>query len=139
MTNVELLTNAHRLIGVVGESQTLSAEQGATSLTRLNQLMESLAVEEINIGYFAQTSTTDTCPIPAWAERGVTSRMGKDLLSIYPSAQLAPEFLDDATNGWAVIQRICMNQKLNPQSTIYLGLGSGWAPNQTINNILVGP
>lgn len=138
-TNVDLLTAAFRLISVVGESQTLSAEQGATGLTRLNQLMEAVAVEEINLGYFAQTSTTDTCPIPAWAERGVIAKMAKDLLALYPSAQLAGEFLDDSTNGWAVIQRMCMNQKLNPQSTLYLGLGAGWSPSTTVVNILVGP
>lgn len=135
-TNADLLTNAYRLIGVVAESQSMSAEQGATALTRMNQFMESLAVEDINLGYFAQTSTTDTCPIPAWAERGVTSKMAKDLLALYPSAQLSQEFLDDNTNGWDVVQRVCLLQKLNPLDTRFLGYGAGWGPTW---NVISGP
>lgn len=125
-TNVSIIESSLRLIGVVGESQSASAEQGATALLVLNQLMESLVVEDVNLGYFAQTSTTATCPIPAWAERGIISRLAKALLAIYPTAVLSPDLMDDAQNGFAVIQRICFNQKNVALDASHLGLGEGY-------------
>jgi hypothetical protein len=124
-TNVQIIQSAYQVIGVVGESQTVSAEQGQVGLDTLNQLMSSLSTEDIDIGYFKQDSTTDDCPIPEWAERGIISKLAQELLAIYPSAQVIPRINDDNTNGFAVIQRMCLNQKLRPLDTTYLGLGAG--------------
>jgi hypothetical protein len=92
--------------------------------------MASLSTEDIDIGYFTQDSTTDDCPIPEWAERGVISLLAQELLAIYPSAQVIPRVTDDDSNGVNVIRRMCLNQKLTGQDTSYLGLGGGnywWA------------
>lgn len=124
-TNVEIIESAYRTIGVVGESQSVSAEQGASALDTLNQMMNAWAVEDIQLGYFTQTSTTDTCPIPEWSEQGVISALAQQLLTLYPSAQAAPGLMDDATNGIGTLKRICLNQKLNPLDTRYLGVGDG--------------
>jgi hypothetical protein len=129
-TNVSIIQSAYQIIGVVAESQSVSAEQGQIGLDTLNQLMASLSTEDIDIGYFTQDSTTDDCPIPEWAERGIISKLAQELLAIYPSAQVIPRITDDETNGYAVIRRMCMNQKLQGQDTSYLGLGGGnywWA------------
>ena len=124
-TNVSIIQQAYQIIGVVGESQTVSAEQGQTGLDTLNELMASLSTEDIDIGYFKQESTTDDCPIPEWAERGIVSKLAQELLAVYPSAQVIPKIMDDDTNGFAVIRRMCMNRKLVDQDTRYLGLGDG--------------
>jgi len=124
-TNVAIIQQAYQIIGVVGESQTVSAEQGQTGLDTLNELMASLSTEDIDIGYFKQESTTDDCPIPEWAERGIVSKLAQELLAVYPSAQVIPKIMDDDTNGFAVIRRMCMNRKLVDQDTRYLGLGDG--------------
>ena len=124
-TNVAIIQQAYQIIGVVGESQTVSAEQGQTGLDTLNELMASLSTEDIDIGYFKQESTTDDCPIPEWAERGIVSKLAQELLAVYPSAQVIPKIMDDDTNGFAVIRRMCMNRKLVDQDTRYLGLGAG--------------
>lgn len=124
-TNVEIIESAYQTIGVVGESQTVSAEQGAIGLDTLNQMMNALAVSDIVIGYFTQTSTTDNCPIPDWSEQGVISLLAQQLLTIYPSAKAAPGLMDDATNGVGTIKRVCLLQKLNPLDTRYLGVGAG--------------
>lgn len=122
-TNVQLIEGSLRDIGVIAEGQTVSAEQGSVALTRLNQLMESYAAEDLNVGYFAQTSTTDTLPLPAWAERGIRSKLALDLLTIYPSGQSSPMLTDDELNGFGVIRRICMVAKLKPANMTHLGLG----------------
>lgn len=125
-TNVQLIEGSLRDIGVIAEGQTVSAEQGSVALTRLNQLMESYAAEDIVLGYFAQTSTTDTLPLPAWAERGIRSKLALDLLTIYPSGQSSPMLTDDELNGFGVIRRICMVAKLQPADMRHLGRGEGW-------------
>jgi hypothetical protein len=136
-TNVEIIEGAYRTIGVVGESQSVSAEQGAVGLSTLNQLMSAKAVEDwAPLGYFTQTSTTDTCPIPDWAEMGVISALAQQLLTLYPSAQAAPGLSDDSTNGIATINRICLHAKLDSLDTRYLGYGSGGLRRW---NIVLGP
>jgi hypothetical protein len=124
-TNIQILTPALRALGIVGEVQAPSDEQGAAALAHLNRLLESWAAEDMAFGYFAQTDTTAVCPIPAWAERGVISKLAQALLQDYPSAQLAPTLLDDSQNGYAVIQRICLAQKLQPLNMRHLGGGQG--------------
>lgn len=124
-TNVQVIDDALRLIGVIAETQTSSAEQGANALRKLNQLMETWAVDGIEVGYFAQTSTTATCPIPAWAERGVTARLAKALLADYPSAALSPDLLDDEQNGVATIRRAVFYQNREPLDMSDMGLGEG--------------
>lgn len=134
-TNVEIISGAYQVIGVIPESGSVSAEQGQIGLDTLNQLMSSLSAEDLDIGYFKQESTTDDCPIPEWAERGVISMLAQELLAIYPSAQVIPRIMDDESNGVAVIRRMCLNQKLVEQDRSYLGLGAGWYRNRyDINN-----
>ncbi len=138
-TIVDFLTVAHRLIGVVGESQSLSAEQGATSLMRLNQLMESLAVDSIDVGYTPQSKTTDDLPMPLWAERGIGAKLAKDLLSIYPSAQPPSDVMNDDLNGFNALKRLLIVQKLDPVSTLHLGAGAGWGGQWSVTTDLVVP
>jgi hypothetical protein len=139
-TNVDIIESAYKLLGVVGESQSVSAEQGATGLDTLNQLMNAWAVEDIQLGYFTQTSTTDTCPIPDWAEMGVISALAQQLFTVYPSVQINPGLNDDNGNGIGVIKRICLNNKLNGVDMRHLGYGDGHlGPNRfNILNGLVG-
>lgn len=124
-TNVTIISDSLRLIGVIGETQTAEAEQGTNALRKLNQLMETWAAEGVEVGYFAQTATADTCPIPAWAERGVTARLAKALLADYPSAQLSADMLDDEQNGVAVIRRVVHYQNREPLDMSHMGLGEG--------------
>jgi hypothetical protein len=127
VTNAKLIEGALRDISVLGETDTASAEQGAIGLERLNQLMASLAAEDIEIGYFAQTTSalTDACPIPAWAERGIRSRLARELLTAYPGGSLSEAMLDDEQNGFSTIRRICVQQRLRPLDYSALGAGSG--------------
>ena len=134
-TNSQVIEDALRLIGVIAEGQTATAEQGANALRKMNGLMEAWAVEEVEIGYFAQNSTTDTFPCPAWSERGVTARLAHALLADYPSAQLSADMLDDERNGVAVIRRIAHYQTRQPLDMTHLGPGDGMRGFQDITTL----
>src|SRR5690606_18588553 len=67
-TNIQLIGDALRLINVINEVKTPSAEQGATALRVLNQLMEEWEECGIKVQYYEQTSTSVNFPCPAWTE-----------------------------------------------------------------------
>jgi hypothetical protein len=124
-TNVQIIEDSLRMLGVIAETQAASAEQGTNALRKLNGIMEAWAVENIELGYFAQTSTADTCPIPSWAERGVASKLANALLADYPSALIAPDMTDDEKNGIGTIRRIVHYQNREPLDMTHLGCGEG--------------
>lgn len=124
-TNVEIITDALRLLGVVAETQTASAEQGDVGLRRLNQMIEAWTEDGIELGWFAQSSTVDTAPLPSWAEKGVTSKLAQDLQAIYPSTGLAPWVFDDSLNGFGTILRKAMIEGMRTQSMASMPLGEG--------------
>jgi hypothetical protein len=55
MTNLEIITAALRLLGVIAETETPSAEQGATGLAVLNDMLEDWSGREIEVGQWPQT------------------------------------------------------------------------------------
>ena len=71
-TNVTIIGDALREINVINEVQSPSSEQGSQALRKLNQMMELWKEDGVDIGWFRQSSTTDTAPIPEWAEMPVT-------------------------------------------------------------------
>lgn len=71
-TNITIIDDALKEINVINEVHSASAEQGKKALRRLNQMMEKWKEEEIDLGWAKQTSTTDTIPIPDYAELAVT-------------------------------------------------------------------
>lgn len=60
----DYLNEALRMIGVLAEGDTASAEQGADGLVRLNDLKAELADSGIDLGLPSFASTTDTIVVP---------------------------------------------------------------------------
>lgn len=82
-TNADFFRDALRLIGVLGENDSVSAEQGADMLVYFNDLLEELRNDGIELGVEPQSSTTATLSVPEGYKRKV-----KYLLAI----QAAPNF-----------------------------------------------
>lgn len=123
-TNLQIITDALRAINVLDETETASAEQGIYCLRQLNQMLAAWEVEGVPLGYFAQTSTADTCPIPDWAEGGVSNKLAIRVAGNF-SAQVPPATAVAADEGYQVILRTLTNQKLQGLDMSHLGLGSG--------------
>ena len=124
-TNVVILGDALRLLGVIAEGESPSAEQGTNALRALNQMLERWTEDGIELGYFAQSSTTDTCPIPAWAEQGVTSKIAQRLMADYPAAEPPAWVLNDRENGYSTIARRCMLDRMSPARMDHMPAGEG--------------
>lgn len=75
-TNLQLIEDALREINVIAETDSASAEQGTHGLRRLNQMMAVLQdAGSVDIGWFEQSGTGDTFPLPIWAELAVTMNL----------------------------------------------------------------
>lgn len=60
MTYGDIVTRALRLLGVLYETETASAEQGADALSQLNDMVAYWETDGVRIGYFSGDSTTET-------------------------------------------------------------------------------
>ena len=123
-TNLEIITDALRAINVLDETETASAEQGVYCLRQLNQMLAAWEVDDIALGYFAQTSTAVTCPIPDWAEVGVTNKLGIRVSSQY-AAQVPPGIAFSAEEGYQTILRTTINMKLKGLDMTHMAMGLG--------------
>lgn len=83
VSNNDLIADALRELGVISEIQAPSAEQGAHALRKLNQMMAEAAADGIDLDFFPQTTLSDPCPIPAYAENGVTCMLAIRLAPNY--------------------------------------------------------
>lgn len=124
MTNSEVIGDALRELNVIFEGQTPSAEQGLYGLRKLNEMMEEWTEREVDLGYFAQSAATDTCPIPAWSEKAVKSNLAVALAPKY-GASVSPELGLEASSSFQVVQRKCMVEKLKPADMSHLPAGAG--------------
>jgi len=123
-TNLVIIDDALRDINVISEIETASAEQGAYALRKLNQLMEVWKEQDVNFGWFAQTATTDTIPVPDWAELGVTSALAITIASKY-GATVSQETIIVAQSAIGMIKRKSISEKLDNTDMGHLPIGSG--------------
>ena len=133
-TNLTIIEDALRDINVISEIDSASAEQGQFCLRRLNQMMEMWKEEDIDIGWFSQTSTADTIPIPDWAELGVTSALAIACAPNY-GASISAELAAIADVTVNTIKRKSLSEKLENADMSHLPAGAGRGVR---HNILTG-
>ena len=133
-TNLIIIEDALRDINVISEIDSASAEQGSFCLRRLNQMMEVWKEQDIDIGWFAQTSTADTIPIPDWAELGVTNSLSILCAPNY-GASVSLELAAIADVAVGVILRKSLSEKLENADMSHLPIGAGRGVR---HNILTG-
>ncbi|HEX7114968.1 MAG TPA: packaged DNA stabilization gp4 family protein [Steroidobacter sp.] len=124
VTNLQIIADALRSIGVLDETETPSSEQGSHCLRELNQMLAAWDVEGVKLGYFAQTSTAATCPIPDWAEAAVKYRLALRVAPHY-GAQVPIGTVAAADESYTTLLRTVMNLKLTGADLSHLPIGSG--------------
>jgi hypothetical protein len=133
-TNSTVINDALRLLGVIGEAETANGEQGVKALRALNQMLVRWDEDGIKLGYFEQSSTTDTCPIPAWAEQGVTSKLAQRLMADYPASVPPGWVLSDGENGFGTLLRKSVHESLKSSDMSHLPAGAAGRINSDITN-----
>lgn len=110
-TNIQIITRSLLDLNVIAEGTTPTADQGAFCLAALNALMETWDEDEKRLGFFHQSATGDTCPIPPWAEKGVAAALALDVAAHY-GATVSAELGKKYDDGMAVISRQVIRQQL---------------------------
>lgn len=124
ITNAQLINDALRELNVISEVDTASSEQGTYALRKLNQMMEIWRENGIEVGYFAQTTTTDTCPIPDWAEGAVTLSLALVCAPKY-GASISGEMAAAGDQAMTMVQRKAINESLQNTDMSHLPIGAG--------------
>lgn len=63
ISHVDLIRDALGLLGVLRETQTPTAEQGAHGLRVLNEMMADWEIDEVDVGFVPATSLADTLTV----------------------------------------------------------------------------
>jgi len=122
-TNLDIIEDALELLGVIADGESASAEDGAFALRKLNQMLSGWEVDGVALGYFQQSSTTDPCPIPDWAEKGVYGRLAMDMAAHFQRT-LTPEAVRTADEGYELILRRVISLGMKGLDMSHLGGGS---------------
>lgn len=122
--NLTIIEDALREINVISEIDGASAEQGSFCLRRLNQMMEVWREDGADIGYFAQSTTTDTIPVPDWAELGVTAALAIAIAPTY-SASVSPELVAIAEGSATIILRKSLAERQQGADMRHMPAGAG--------------
>jgi len=125
-TNIDVITGALRDLGVISEIQTPSAEQGSHALSELNDMMMEWEEDSLKMGWFEQTLTSDTCPIPAAFKSGVQASLAARLAPNY-GATVSAELAAKIISGMQTIHRALIKAPIadltnRPQGSA----GYGW-------------
>jgi hypothetical protein len=125
VTNLQIISDALRSLNVINETETPSADQGSLCLRELNQMLAQWEVDGYVLGYFAQNVTSDTCPIPAWAEKGVKYRLALEIAHFF-GADPSLSVIAMADDGYSTIQRVITNLKLEGSDLTHLPMGTSY-------------
>lgn len=131
----DLISDSLREIGVLDETESASAEQGADGLRKLNQLMELWEEAGIRLDYFPQTALSSVAPIPIYAEIGVTAALAILLAPTY-SAKVSPELAAIATSSYETIVKKAVIDRLPVATMQNRAVGEG--DHRRVGNIIQG-
>ena len=124
VTNLEVISRALRELNVIAEGKTASAAQGAQCIEKLNDMMLMWEINDIDYGWFAQSDTSDDCPIPDYAILGVTTNLGVVCASQY-GATVSAEHATVADRTYRMLHRKALQEQLDNTSMTHMPQGSG--------------
>ena len=124
ITNAELIDEALRDIGVVGEGQSASAYQAKRALRALNQMLAMWAEQDCDLHFPPQrlVDLSTTCPIPPWAELGIQQNLSV-ICSTKFRSPLRPDLATEADDRKRGIFARVMNDNLRKADMSHLPYG----------------
>jgi hypothetical protein len=123
-TNLEVVSDALSQLNVIAEGQTASPEQGVYCLRALNEMMEAWTEDGIDVGYFAQSSTTADCPLPPWALETVKAALSIKVAARY-GATVSVELGEKYSDGMQRLTRKVVSESMKPANNDHLPQGTG--------------
>jgi hypothetical protein len=135
VTALDLITDALRDIGVISEIESPSAEQGDAAVSRLNDLMASLAEDGIDLGYAPISATTDTVVIPDGHVSTIKALLAIKCAPMYAGSEVPPLIAASADAGYT---RLLKQALLLQNTAVIMGHMSLGAGSQSSYDITTG-
>lgn len=128
MTNLELITDALRELGVIDAFRDPSAEDAALGLRKLNQLMADLEADTVYLGYFAQTSVNDDLPLADGDAAAIVPVLAMSLSINFPSAVIpaALPFVADKNRSRLLREAVKSSAEESRLTNMPLGINKGF-------------
>lgn len=123
-TNSEVIQDALGLIGVTDDF-TLTAEYGALGLRAMNDLLTMWEANNVDVGYFEQSSLTDDNPVNPENLMAVKYNLAI-ALAPYFSKQPSAALVALATKTYGHLLRKEQVSRLEPVTTEHAPLGENW-------------
>jgi hypothetical protein len=121
---LDIATGSLRAIGIIGESKTPSAEQGANAVTRLNDLMTQWAEKGVNVGWDVKAATTDTVAVPLGLVHGIKAQLAELLASDY-GVDIPPVVIREAAESRTLMQRQALQLQFTRPDLSAMPLSAG--------------
>ena len=125
MTYGDFIRDALGMLGILGETETASAEQAAHGLRVLNNLVFDWQAEGIDIPWAAYSSPTATMTLHERDQQAVMANLALRLAPSYGVA-LSPALVDMAQNGWTRVLRDSLTRTARVQRMDHLPIGEGY-------------
>lgn len=125
MNTSEIVTQALQALGVVAETESASAEQVATGLTMLNNMMADMAGDGVNVGFVAQSDPSADVGIGMEYRLALVNILAVYLSSVY-TKPVPPVVASLATMGRSRLIRDSIYQNRDPSTMTHIPLGTGW-------------
>ena len=124
-TLLTVIEDSLRETNILGEVDNATPEQGKFCLRRLNQMMNLWReTKDIDLGYFDQSATSGTIPVPDWALLAVTTGLA---IAVAPKfgASVSPELISLAQSSIGGVQTKLQVEKKKGVDLSYLPVGAG--------------
>jgi len=119
--NVDIISAALRLIGVLAETETATAEQGAKGLEALNDMLAEWEADGVKLGYPPQDTLGDTFPLESFdlpVKYGLAARLADEYGRDPP-----PRVQMIAANSYTRLVRDAVSAELLPVDLTHMPLG----------------
>jgi hypothetical protein len=126
MTTLQYVSDALKILGVISETETPSAEQGADAVVALNDMMMFYLELGYDIGYNPQTGTSDSFTPPAGEREAIKYLLAARLVNQYPSNPMpstAGIIASEADARWR--RKALLGQIVSIAPAVPLGEGYG--------------
>lgn len=125
MTTLQYVSDALKILGVIGEAETPSAEQGADAVVALNDMMMFYLEIGFDCGFNPQSGTTDSFTPPPGEREAIKYLLASRLVNQYPSnpmPQMAAVLAAEANDRWrrkGMLNQVQTNTPRLPRNTGY--------------------
>ena len=123
-TNLDIITDAYRMVNVIPMTATPDSELGSTALRRLNDMLATWEQDGIDLGWFPQTDQAAEAPLDDRAIEGVKANLAMILVGV-AGLDPPPWVVRQATKTYDTLLRVAVVDQLTSADMSHLPQGSG--------------